>query len=65
MLSQEEFKPAIDGMWFPNTPTSFFWSGSPVAGGPPYAWSVYFLVGNAKVDFRSRANQVRLVRAGQ
>lgn len=59
------FIPAIDGTWFPNTPVSFFWSGSPVAGGPPYAWTVYFLVGFANFDLRSNATQVRLVRAGQ
>ncbi len=57
--------PAIDGMWFPNTPASFFWSGSPVAGVASYAWNVYFSNGNANFDSRSDAGRVRLVRAGQ
>ncbi len=57
--------PSIDGTWFPNTPASFFWSGSPIAGGPSLAWSVNFNVGNAVNGNRSSAYQVRLVRAGQ
>ena len=57
--------PAIDGTWFPNTPASFFWSGSPFAVDPSYAWKVHFFVGFANFDFRSNAIQVRLVRAGQ
>ena len=59
------FNPSIDAAWFPNTAVSFFWSGSPVAGGATLAWAVYFVNGNVSVVGRSDANLVRLVRAGQ
>ena len=57
--------PAIDSVWFPNTPVSFFWSGSPFAGVATYAWGVYFYDGYAYIDVRSSAYRVRLVRAVQ
>ena len=57
--------PSIDAAWFPNTAVSFFWSGSPAAGGTTVAWAVYFVNGNVSVVGRSVANLVRLVRAGQ
>ena len=65
LVEECRFGPAINEFAFPNSPASIFWSGSPVAGGPPYAWTVYFLVGFANFDLRSNAIQVRLVRAGQ
>ena len=58
------FNPAIDGTWFPNTPASFFWSGSPSAGDAAYAWGVNFNGGNAFIGIRGSASRVRLVRAG-
>ncbi len=57
--------PTINEFAFPNTPALFFWSGSPVAGGARVAWFVSFSFGDAFSDFRSVANLVRLVRAGQ
>ena len=57
--------PATDGTWFPNTPATFFWSGSPAVGGMPSAWGVSFYPGYAGVNLRTNAVQVRLVRAGQ
>ena len=57
--------PSIDSTWFPNTPVSFFWSGSPNAGFATNAWSVHFSNGSAAFVSRSDAFQVRLVRAGQ
>ena len=58
-------RPTIDLRVFPNTPSSFFWSGSPSANGSNLAWSVYFLVGNAFDNYRSHRHHVRLVRGGQ
>ena len=58
------FNPAIDGMWFPNTPASLYWSGSPYAGVATNAWGVDFGGGYVGVDFRSDSNRVRLVRSG-
>jgi hypothetical protein len=59
------FNPAIDSTWFPNTPASLFWSGSPYAGIANYALSVAFNGGNTFFDSRSSSSRVRLVRAGQ
>lgn len=57
--------PAIDPLYFPNTPASRFWSGSPVAGDPGSAWYVVFDNGNDNWSARSNARAVRLVRGGQ
>jgi len=59
--------PAIDPTYFPNTPSSYVWSGSPSAGNSSYAWYVVFSVGYASNRYggRSGAGQVRLVRGGQ
>ncbi|WP_304300076.1 DUF1566 domain-containing protein [Chromatium okenii] len=58
-------KPTIDSGAFPNTPSSWFWSGSPSANGANYAWGVYFGNGYAYNDARYNYNRVRLVRGGQ
>jgi Protein of unknown function (DUF1566) len=57
--------PAIDTAWFPNTPASIFWSGSPDAGDAPSAWHVNFYYGDAYYGDRGYGDRVRLVRAGQ
>ncbi|WOO31809.1 DUF1566 domain-containing protein [Diaphorobacter limosus] len=57
--------PAIDPTYFPNTPSSYVWSGSPNAGYSSYAWNVNFGYGNANDGLRSSSSRVRLVRAGQ
>lgn len=57
--------PTIDATYFPNTPSSAFWSGSPFAGNSDYAWFVYFNNGFGNAYGRSLTHQVRLVRAGQ
>lgn len=59
------FNPAIDTGYFPNTPSSYFWSASPVAGTSDYAWYVYFGDGYAYAYSRSYSFHVRLVRGGQ
>ena len=57
--------PSINEFAFPNTPASYFWSGSPNAGVASNAWGVNFNGGTAGGGNRSFAFQVRLVRAGQ
>ncbi len=59
------FSPAIDPVFFPNTPSSVVWSGSPLAGNPNDAWVVNFSYGNAYFVNRSGGSHVRLVRGGQ
>ena len=65
LVEECRVNPSINEFTFPNTPASFFWSGSPVAGGATIAWGVYFYDGDAYFDSRGFAYQVRLVRAGQ
>ena len=57
--------PAIDPLYFPNTPSSHFWSGSPYAGSSYYAFYVSFNLGDAYYLNRYYSNSVRLVRGGQ
>jgi len=57
--------PAIDPVFFPNTPSSVVWSGSPYAGSSNGAWVVLFDDGYAYSGYRYNGYHVRLVRAGQ
>ncbi|MBI4740001.1 MAG: DUF1566 domain-containing protein [Betaproteobacteria bacterium] len=65
-LVNTSYTPAIDPIYFPNTPSSsWFWSGSLAAGYPYRALDVYFGNGDVYVSDRSDGDRVRLVRAGQ
>ncbi len=57
--------PTINATYFPNTPSSLFWSGSPLVGVPSTAWYVYFATGNPDWGGRDGPSQVRLVSTGQ
>ena len=57
--------PAIDGAYFPNTRSSFYWSSSPVADYSNQAWYVYFDSGAIALYVKSDNNCVRLVRSAQ
>jgi hypothetical protein len=59
------YKPAIDTNYFPDTPSLWFWSGSPSAGNSNDAWYVNFYDGGADGNGRSSYRHVRLVRGGQ
>ncbi len=65
LVEQRCYDPAINSRFFPNTPSSWFWSSSPYANYPGYAWYVSF--SNGYVDYHSKgyAGHVRLVRGGQ
>lgn len=56
--------PTIDAGYFPNTPSSFFWSASPFANNSAAAWGVYFGTGGTSYVPRSDGHSVRLVRGG-
>ena len=58
-------QPAIHQQAFPNTPRSWFWSGSPDADVANYACYVNFNNGYAYNDYRYYYSHVRLVRGGQ
>jgi len=65
IVSNNRYNPAIDAAWFPNTPSSWFWSSSPDANYPNHAWNVNFNNGNVNYGNKLNAYYVRLVRGGQ
>jgi len=58
-------KPTIFQQAFPNTPSSFFWSGSPHAYYSAGVWGVNFGNGDANSGLKSSDFNARLVRSGQ
>jgi pimeloyl-ACP methyl ester carboxylesterase len=57
--------PAIDTTYFPNTQSSWYWSGSPHASYSNGAWVVGFNYGSDDYNHRNSYRHVRLVRGGQ
>lgn len=57
-------RPTINLTAFPNSPSSYLWSGSPNTYYSDYAWYVYFGCGNALSNHRYDYFYVRLVRNG-
>ena len=57
--------PAIDPTYFPNTPISIFYSGSPKANLSDNAWAVFFDFGLTTYGYRNNSLSVRLVRGGE
>lgn len=57
--------PAINLNRFPNTPSSYVWSGAPYAGNTSEAWNVNFDSGYSIYKRRGYSHAVRLVRGGQ
>ena len=55
----------IEQVYFPNTPSSYVWSGSPYANSSSDAWGVLFNYGYDDSGYRRYAYFVRLVRGGQ
>ncbi|PQJ95390.1 DUF1566 domain-containing protein [Chromatium okenii] len=60
----KEQKPTIDQQAFPNTPSSWFWSGSP-SDVSNYVWYVYFYNGYPSSNYLGNGYHVRLVRGRQ
>jgi len=65
LVEQRCYEPAINERYFPNTPSSRFWSSSPLAGNSGNAWFVAFSYGYVSYFNKSNVRYVRLVRAGQ
>ncbi|MBK1701307.1 hypothetical protein CKO22_10340 [Thiococcus pfennigii] len=57
-------RPTIYLPAFPNTPRAAFWSASPDASDPAYAWLVYFSNGQVNYGYKDRPACIRLVRGG-
>ena len=62
IVSNDRYDPAIDAAWFLNTRSLGFWSRSPSAYSPTYAWSVYFHDGYVGSVYKGNGLYVRLVR---
>lgn len=65
IVERKCISPAINATVFPNTPSSYFWSGSPYASDSDGAWGVGFGNGNVNSYGKSNGFYVRLVRGGQ
>jgi hypothetical protein len=60
-VSQPSSSPTINGISFPSTPASFFWSSTPVpSASSPYAWGIDF--SNGQVASNKAASTVANVR---
>lgn len=64
LVDRRVFNPAIDVSVFPATPSTDFWSSSPVAAEPSSVWSVAFDEGFVLSGSRSFTFAARLVRGG-
>ncbi|EIJ35707.1 DUF1566 domain-containing protein [Thiothrix nivea] len=64
-LVDKSQKPTINQTAFPNTPSAWFWSASPVAYNGYGAWYVYFFDGHDGYYGKVNGGSVRLVRSGQ
>ena len=63
LVDYTKFNPAIDAAAFPDTPSKWFWSSSPLASSSSYAWVVNFSNGNTSHDVSTTfAYRVRCVR---
>lgn len=54
--------PAINAAVFPNTPDTWFWSGSPTVTDASFTWGVNFASGSNGTIFRGEFASLRLVR---
>ena len=57
--------PAIDGTYFPATPSNWYWTSTTYAPNPANAWDVNFNDGGTSAYRKTSAYHVRLVRSGQ
>lgn len=65
IVEYARYDPAINPKVFPNTPSDWFWSSSPVASYSGSAWIVSFYSGYGVWGFKDSNGFVRLVRSGQ
>ena len=69
LVEEACYNAAINGAYFPNTVTSYYWSSSPYVYAWPdnnfHAWIVYFGFGNGGYESKYANHYVRLVRSSQ
>ena len=63
LVDYTRLNPAIDTEVFPDTPANYFWSSSPAASAPDYAWVVNFACGHVLLGYRASNAFVRAVRS--
>ena len=63
IVSYGHYGPTIDIIYFPNSQSGFFWSGTSFAGGTDRAMGILFLCGNSWAAPRTETKKVRLVRS--
>jgi hypothetical protein len=62
LVHEGRYHPAIDTNTFVDGSTGFFWSSTPLAANPGFAWGVYFEEGNAGPVSTGAFNDVRCVK---
>ena len=65
LVKIDAHSPAIDGTYFPATPSNVYWTSTTYALSPADAWSVSFSGGSANYNRKTYSGRVRLVRSGQ
>ena len=65
LVKIDAHSPAIDGTYFPATPSSWYWTSTTHAPNPDGAWNVDFNDGYSYADRQASDYHVRLVRSGQ
>jgi len=63
LVARNCYNPSINENAFPNTPSNWFWSSSPIANFDNYAWIVSFSYGIDVSFSRDNNGRVRLVRS--
>lgn len=63
LADRSRHRPAVDTRFFPDIKSDWYWSSSPDASDPAYAWVVNFYDGNVHLDHRDGNAFVRAVRA--
>lgn len=61
IVEEQCYEPAINSKTFPNTPSNWYWSSSPLAGNSANAWGVHFGYGG-DVNYDKNSHYVRAVR---
>ncbi len=65
LADRSRYSPAIDTSAFPDTKSSWYWTGTPTAWDPSCAWIVYFNSGDAYYLHRDYGAFVRAVRSAR
>jgi len=65
IVDNSRIQPAINVAAFPDTPSDWFWTATPVGGNAEAAWYVYFYFGYPQAELVSNQFSVRCVRTAE